>query len=84
MSTWPAPLPCGCPSAGLVAIDEQQHAAYHELIGGPATCARLCWCGRCDQYAAQRAAVELLRQQEYAARDRREGERSARRSRTAA
>lgn len=82
--TWPAPMPCGCPTAGLIAVDEQRHIAYHEAIGGRATCAAICWCGQCPQYAAQAAATALLREQEYAARDRRDGERAARKARAAA
>ena len=78
------PPDCGCPTAGLIAVDEQRHAAYHTEIGGPATCLRLCWCGRCGQYAEQKRLTGLLREQEYAARDRREGERAAARARRTA
>lgn len=82
--SWPPALPCGCPTAGLIAVDETRHDAYHQEIGGPATCLTRCLCGRCASYPAQKAATELLREQEYAARDRREGERAARRARAAA
>jgi len=77
-------MPCGCPSTGVVAIDQSTHDAYHRLVGGPATCARLCWCGRCPTFPAQAAATERLREQEYAARDRRDGEKAARQERRAA
>jgi len=66
-------------------------SAYQGVPGGPSDpatpggyCLARCLCGSCPQYAAQRAAVELLREQEYAARDRREGEKAARRTRSAA
>jgi len=28
----PAPRPCGCPSAGVVAVDELAHARWHKLV----------------------------------------------------
>lgn len=40
-------------------------------------CLARCYCRECPQYAAQAAATELLRQQEYAARDRKAGQRAA-------
>lgn len=82
-TAWPPALPCGCPTAGLVAIDADRHDAYHREIGGPARCFRLCWCGTCPQYEQQAAATELLRQQEYDARDRKAGEIAARQAQRA-
>lgn len=83
MSGWPAALSCGCPSAGLVAIDTELHDAYHREIGGPATCFRLCWCRHCPQYPQQKAALAVLIEQERGQRIVLEGRRIAAR-RTAA
>lgn len=62
-------------------------SAYLGDPGGPrdpATpggyCLARCRCGTCPQYAAQAATTEAVRQQEYAGRDRKEGERIARRA----
>lgn len=61
-------------------------SAYQGEPGGPSDpatpggyCLTRCLCGTCPQYPAQAAAAQLLREQEYAARDRKQGERAARR-----
>lgn len=63
-------------------------SAYRGPAGGPrdpATaggyCLTRCYCGGCPQFAAQRATVDLLRTQELAAEDRKQGERLARQAR---
>lgn len=60
-------------------------AGYQGTPGGPrdpATpgpyCLARCLCGTCPQYAEQQRQVQLLREQEYQARLRVEGERWAR------
>jgi hypothetical protein len=40
-------------------------------------CLRICRCGQCPQYAQQAAAAAAIREQEYQARIRREGEKWA-------
>lgn len=66
-------------------------SAYQGVPGGPSDpatpgpyCLTRCYCSTCPQYPAQKAATDLLREQEYTARDRREGEKAARRARAAA
>jgi hypothetical protein len=60
-------------------------SGYQGTPGGPRDpnspggyCLARCMCGTCPQYAEQTADLELLRQQEYRLRDRKEGERAAR------
>lgn len=62
-------------------------SGYQGVAGGPSDpatpggyCLARCLCGTCPQYPAQRAAVELLREQEYGRRVVQDGERAARRS----
>lgn len=61
-------------------------SSYAGAPGGPrdpATpggyCLARCYCRTCPQHAEQTRLTELLRQQEYAARDRKAGERAAQR-----
>lgn len=63
-------------------------SGYQGVPGGPrdprsdgSYCLAVCLCGGCPQYAAQAAAVKVLREMEWAARDRRVGERAARQQR---
>lgn len=44
-------------------------------------CMARCYCGEHPQYAAQHAANDLLREQEYAARTRKHGAREAQKQR---
>lgn len=64
--------------------------AYQGQPGGPSDpatpggyCLARCYCGTCPQYASQRAAIDLLVEQEVAARDRKRAERDARLERLA-
>lgn len=64
-------------------------SAYRGVPGGPSDpatpgpyCLARCLCGTCPQYAAQRAAVQQLREWEYAARIRKDGEHQAQRHRS--
>lgn len=64
-------------------------STYRGTPGGPSDpatpgpyCLARCYCGTCPQYARQQRDVEVLRQAEYEGRDRKEGERAARRERT--
>lgn len=66
-------------------------SAYQGQPGGPSDpatpgpyCLAICWCGTCPQYAAQKAAAETAREQEYRARVRKEGERWAKKNGAAA
>lgn len=61
-------------------------STYQGVPGGPSDpstpgpyCLSICRCGSCPQYPAQAAAAQQLREQEYAARDRKQAERDARR-----
>lgn len=63
--------------------------SYRGEPGGPRDpttpggyCLARCYCQTCPQYPQQHAAAEMLREQEYAARDRKAGQRAARRDRT--